>query len=400
MDRENGLDESDTPSLSDERSILSPRKKVLVLGGTGHFGRRICRRLARERGIDLVVSSRNHEKAQALASELRRDHPEASITGIAIDQHATGLESQLMKLSPFVVLHTAGPYQTQDYRVAEACIRARSHYVDLADAREFVCEFSALDEQARASKVLLVSGASTLPGLSSAVIDEIRPRFRQIDGIEISIAPAHQTPRGEGTVAAVLSYCGSPFEMLKAGEWKTVFGWQDLRMQKYPALGRRLGGACNVPDLSLLPRYVPSVRNVSFHAALECKAEQLALWLMASCARLGLVRDWSRVVPFFAAVSKRVAPFGSDRGGMCVRVTGEDLRGVRGICTWYLGAERNHGPEVPCSPMLVLVRKLLRDRLDLRGARACLGLVTLAEFNEEIAEFAISSEMSMEFSPK
>ena len=101
--------------------------------------------------------------------------------------------------------------------------------------------------------------------VSSAVIGSHRDRFDQIESIEISIAPAQRSPRGLGTVAAVLSYCGRPFDALVDGRWQTLHGWQGLRRQQYAALGRRLSAVCDVPDLELLPRMVPGVRTVSFH---------------------------------------------------------------------------------------------------------------------------------------
>ena len=219
---------------------MDANEKILVLGGTGHFGARICRRLARISGTELIVTSRDLFRAEVLVDELSERNPGATISAAALDQESADFEAELREINPFAVVHTAGPYQRQDYRVAHACIEAGSHYVDLADGRGFVAEFEGLHDQAVAADVLLVSGASTLPGLSSAVIGSHRDRFRQIDSIEISIAPAQRTPRGLGTVAGVLSYCGQPFEALVDGQWRTRHGWQDLRRQKYPALGLSL----------------------------------------------------------------------------------------------------------------------------------------------------------------
>ena len=86
------------------------------------------------------------------------------------------LAAELRWLDAGVVVHAAGPFQGQDYAVARACIEARAHYVDLADARGYVCGIGALDEAARRSDVLVVSGASSVPALSSAVVDMLATR--------------------------------------------------------------------------------------------------------------------------------------------------------------------------------------------------------------------------------
>jgi len=367
---------------------------IVVIGGTGNFGARICRRIAGEPDTELVVTSRTESNAAGFVRELKTAYPEARIRAAHLDQFSTDFEADLHRLRPDVVVHTAGPYQGQDYRVARACIDAGSHYIDLADGREFVEAFSCLNESAHQRGVLLVSGASTLPGLSSAVIDSLKGQFREIEAIEISIAPAHQTPRGAGTIAAVLSYCGRPFTMLVDGSWKRTYGWQDLRVQRYPRLGTRLSGACDVPDLGLLPTYVPGVGTVTFHAALEAPWEQVSLWLMGWLTRFRLVRNWPRFTPAFKRLSDRFNRLGSDTGGMHVRLTGTDKNRKRKVRTWYLTATDNHGPEIPCSPALILARRLARNELSRRGAYPCLGMISLAEFDHEVRDLNVSWQIT------
>lgn len=368
---------------------MSERKKILVIGATGHFGGRICRRLLDEPGAELLVSSRDRVAAEALAAELRSNARETVVRSTLLDQSLSHFEQDLCEIDPDIVIHTAGPYQGQDHRVAEACLACGSHYIDLADGRDFVVDFDRLDADAKRNNVLLVSGASTLPGLSSCVIAEIRDRFDAIDSIEISIAPGHQTPRGTGTVSAVLSYCGKPFQVLLNGQWMTMHGWQNLRLQRYPALGRRLSGACDVPDLALLPTMMPELKTVTFHAALEAWWEQLALWSMAWLSRLRIVSDWQRFAPAFRSVSQRLIAFGSDKGGMQMRLSGTGHDGAALSLAWQLRAGQNHGPEIPCTPALILTRKLLRDTEKRRGAFACLNLITLPEFDVEVSDLDI-----------
>lgn len=373
---------------------MDANERILVLGGTGHFGARICRRLARLSGSEVVIAGRDSLRAEELAEELSKANPDTMISACALDQDSPEFEGELRATRPFVVIHTAGPYQGRDYRVAHACIEAGCHYVDLADGRDFVAEFGVLDEMAKEADVLLVSGASTLPSVSAAVIGQYRDKFNKIKDIEISIAPAQQTPRGLGTVAAVLSYCGRPFEVLAAGQWRARYGWQDLRRQHYPTLGRRLSGACDVPDLALLPHLAPGVLGVSFHAALESRLEQLALWVMAWLTRVGMVSDWSRYAPSFTRLGRWLASTGSDRGAMKVTLRGEDRQGNPLVLDWNLTALDNHGPEIPCTPSIVITRKLLRGELPDRGAVPCIGLFTLDELMAEMAGFSITAAVS------
>lgn len=369
---------------------MTSSKTILVIGGTGHFGGRICQRLLGEPNTNLVVTSRNISSAQTFVDELKRIAPDYSVTAESLDQSSDHFERDLEKISPDIVVHTAGPYQGQSYRVAEACIATKCHYIDLADGRDFVEGFSQLDTPAKNADVLVVSGASTLPGLSSAVVDHFRNEFQIIHTVNISIAPAHQTPRGFGTISSVLSYCGKPFKVLENSIQKTRYGWQDLRWQQYPELGKRLSAACDVPDLSILPSYLPGTQTVTFHAALEARWEQLGLWSMGWLSRFGLVKNWSKLVPFFNYISEKLIRLGSDKGGMHIHLSGIGKDGAPKDVKWFLTAKNNHGPEIPCTPAIILARKLAQDDISTRGALPCLGLISLEDFDHEVEALEIS----------
>jgi len=114
--------------------------RVLVLGGYSNFGQPICRALAQDAGIELLVGGRNAERATAFAGTL-------GARGLAIDARATELAAQLKSQDIATVIHTAGPFQGQDYAVAEACVAAGCNYLDLADGRDFVAGIGALDNR-------------------------------------------------------------------------------------------------------------------------------------------------------------------------------------------------------------------------------------------------------------
>jgi hypothetical protein len=156
-----------------------------------------------------------------------------------------------------------------------------------------------------------------------------------------------------------------------------------MKTQRYDKLGFRLSAACDVPDLGLMADYVAGCRTVTFHASLEAKWEQLALWLMAWVTRIGIVKDWTGFVPTFRWVSSRLISLGSDTGGMRIKLSGIGNDNRSRTVTWSLIARQNHGPEIPCSPALILARKLAADQISKRGAFPCLGMFSLAEFDKE-----------------
>ena len=363
--------------------------RAVVLGGYGNFGARICKALAGDAAIELIVAGRDAARASELAAQLG-----ARSCGVAIDVASTGLADALRSSGAQLVVHTAGPFQGQDYRVARAAAAAGAHYIDLADGRRFVCDFrGALDGAFRVAGRSAVSGASTVPALSSAVVDALLPRFGRLDAIDTCIAPAQQAPRGRATLEAVLGYCGEPVRVWRNGAWHESTGWAspvDVRFARMPP---RLASLCDIPDLELFPTRYPGVRTVLFRAALEVTATQRALALLAALRR----RRLAPPVPRFARLLQRAAPwfdrFGSAYGGMVVCMRGRDRRDNPLAVEWHITADSNHGPEIPCMATVLLARKIARGQKLPIGAQACVGLLKLDEFEPEFARWSMNIDL-------
>jgi NAD(P)-dependent dehydrogenase (short-subunit alcohol dehydrogenase family) len=349
---------------------------VLVLGGYGNFGQPICRALAREPAICLLIGGRDPAKARAFAQEVAGD----TAAGIRIDHAAPDFADALVRHGVNTVVHTAGPFQGKDYDVARACIRAGCHYIDLADAREFVAGIGRLDHEARAGNLLVVSGASSVPGLSSAVVNRFLPEFGQLHSIRHGISTGAKTP-GIATMRAVLSYCGKPFRRLEHGAWTVTHGWQDLQRVDFPApVGKRWFGSCDVPDLELFPKHYPTVRTVTFHAGLGMTASHVTTWLLSWAVRAGLIRNLVALAPALHWLSRKAEPIGSAYSAMRVELSGLDRAGAPMKRLWFLIAGSDHGPRIPCGAAIVLASKLAEGGLELRGAVPCVGLITLDEY--------------------
>lgn len=353
--------------------------RVCVLGGYGNFGARICRALARD-GLEVVAASRDPERGHRDAGF------DAGIGRARLDTGDPGFEAALRALAPGIVIHCAGPYQGQDYRVARASLAAGAHYIDLADGRAFVADFAAaLDSAAKHAGRLAVSGASTLPGLSSAVVDALKPCFAKLEEIQLSIAPAQRTPRGTATLQAVFSYVGRPFKWLEDGDWKTAYGWRELKRFDFAAVGTRWAAACDVPDLELFPARYPGVSTVQFRAALEFGAEHLVLATVAGLRRIGIPVPLERWAASMDGVARQFDRFGGERGGMLVRLIGKAQDGRVIQVDWNITAIGNRGPEIPCMPAILIARKLAAGKLTSTGAMPCMGLLTLDDFAPEFA---------------
>jgi saccharopine dehydrogenase-like NADP-dependent oxidoreductase len=375
------------PTLLD--SIGHEQLKTLVLGGYGNFGARICRALAGDAAIQLMVGGRDLGRAKALSDELG-----PGCQPVAIDLASADFSGALRRLGVELVIHTAGPFQQQGYDVARAAAAAGAHYVDLADGRRFVCDFpAALQETFVAAGRCAITGASTVPALSSAVIDRLCGGWRRIDSIDICIAPAQTAPRGEATMAAVLSYCGESIQVWDGGQWQSRRGWARPRRVKFARLRDRLGALCDIPDLELFPMRHGVTQRVMFRAALEVGIAQRAFELLASLRSIGLVARPSRLAGFLNRIAGLTDFLGSSLGGMVVRAEGTDASGAPALRSWHIAADDDHGPEIPCMAAILLARRLARGETFAPGATPCMGLLALADFEPEFARWGMVTDL-------
>lgn len=358
-------------------------RPVLILGGYGNFGKRIAQALI-DAKTPVIIAGRNRHKAEALKEQL--DSP---LVATACFDAFKELDSALETSKPAVVVNTCGPFQTSDYSIAERCIVHGAHYIDLADGREFVTGIKTLDKQAQMQRVAVVSGASTVPALSSAVLEYFKGEFAEIDEMKFGISPGQKAERGLATTQGILSYVGKPLKPFR-GHRNTVYGWQDLYRQEYPEIGRRWMANCDIPDLDLLPeRY--DVQSVRFSAGLELSALHLGLWGLSWLVRLGLPLNLPYLAKPLLQISNWFDKMGSADGGMHVVITGKDHAGAPHARKWFIIAFDGYGPQIPTIPAIILARNLAQEGKTLVGAMPCVGLVTLDEYLAELRKFPVKT---------
>lgn len=355
-------------------------RTVLVLGGYGFFGERISAALAAVPGIHLLLAGRDRERARATARALRLPAERA----VELDAHDPRLAARLEESQVDLLIHTAGPFQGQNYDVARAAIVAGCHYIDLADGRRFVAGIGDLDSLARGRGVTVISGASSVPALSAAVVDRYLPQFAKLESIRLGISTGGRLP-GLASVRGVFGYCGKPFLVWEGGRWITTHGWLDLHRHRFPPpVDARWLGRCDVPDLDLFPHRYPSVHSVSFHAGIASGVGHLIVWGLAQLVRAGVLSDAQPMAKPLHRTGASFEPLLSRNGAMFVTLTGIGLDGGSRRTTWNLVARQNHGPHIPCGAAIALARKLAEGKQLPTGAMPCMGLLSVEEYLEAL----------------
>lgn len=369
--------------------------KVLILGATGNFGRRIAQGLV-EKNVAIIISGRREDALLALKKQLSKAAVDTCIDILCFD-FKKRLSQELLRLRPPLVINASGPFQTADFTTAINCILLGVNYIDISDAREYVNDFSILEEEAIKKNCIAITGASTLPCLSSAVLNYYKDEFKIIDSLKYGITLGQKNERGLASLKAVLSYAGCRLQDFR-GIPKKMYGWQDLYRQKYPVLGKRWMANCDVPDLDLFPAYFP-IKSIRFSAGIENSVSHLGLWFLSWLIRLKFPIKLEKHAESLLKLSHYFDSFGSDASGMHMLMSGTDFKGNHKTVNWFMIAKNGDGSYIPTIPAILLAKGILEEEIYETGAIPCTQLITLESYLTELKKFDIHifSEVSKKF---
>ena len=358
------------------------RMAVLILGGYGVFGGRLAELLADLPRLDLVVCGRDRARAETICA---RYQGAAKVHPLALDR--ADIAAALREHQPDLVVDASGPFQNYGadrYRVIAACIAAGVDYLDFADAADFVSGVSQFDQAARAAGVFVLSGVSSFPVLTAAVVRELAEGM-DIRSVEGGIAPSPYAGIGLNVMRAVVGYAGAPIKLLRGGRPATGVGLVES-MRFTVAVPGRLPlrnirfSLVEVPDLRVIPAEHPTLTDVWMGAGPVPESLHRILNLLAK-ARFALrLPSLEPLAPLFYRVLNLMR-FGEHRGGMFVRARGlADGKAVSR--SWHLLAEGDDGPYIPSMAVEGIVRKLLSGERPMAGARPATRALDLADYSE------------------
>src|SRR5262245_27836220 len=194
-------------------------RKVLIVGGNGHFGRLLAEDLRQHSECEIVIGDRRS------ANLFDPSSVERALSGVA------------------VAICAAGPFQRLPTTLAESCVSLGIHYIDFADDRNFVRKIHALVKNLQNPPQSAVCTAwSTVSALSGLLTNIAIGGSHEIDQIYIHMAPGNRVPRGAGTITSLLHSAGTSFTIFRNGQWQTVRGWSAGRDYVFPTpIGRHHG---------------------------------------------------------------------------------------------------------------------------------------------------------------
>ena len=359
--------------------------KILIIGGYGVFGGRLAQLLSDEPKLTLFIAGRNLDKARQFCAGIRSA---AELVPMAIDRSDPA--EQLASIKPDILVDATGPFQDYGYKrysLIEAAIAHKIHYLDLADGADFVFGVSQFDEAAKDAGIFILSGVSSFPVLTAAVLREFAETM-SIETVTGGIAPSPYAGIGLNVMRAVVGYAGSPVQLMRGGKPSAGIGLAESMRYTIGAPGKTPLNSIHfslvdVPDLRVLPPEHPSMTDIWIGAGPVPEVLHRMLNILAKLRYRLKLPSMLPLSGLFYWVLNRMK-FGEHRGGMFVAASGK-RGGEPASQSWHLLAEDDDGPFIPSMAIEGIIRKALDGNKPAAGARPATQALELADYDQLFA---------------
>jgi saccharopine dehydrogenase-like NADP-dependent oxidoreductase len=256
--------------------------RVLLLGGAGTFGRRTAAELLRREEVTaLTVAARRRDSAARVAQLLGRPDGQVAALGLDVADAHTLLVSAARDHD--VVASCAGPAHRVELPAIRASIEAGTPYVSLCDDHAATVDSLALDGEAKAAGVTIVSGCGLSPGITNVLTAYAALSLDRVEEMEIAVAYSLNDSHGDSTMLHLLR------ELARDAPYVSEFRPAQGRAGDLPRpiyfpepVGWVETFTCGHPEPVTAPRVYPELRASRFRAGLTERAAMDALRAVAA----------------------------------------------------------------------------------------------------------------------
>ena len=346
--------------------------KIIIVGGYGIFGGRLSRLLATDSRLALFIAGRSYKKAEVCCGSL----PPGAIREPLVFDRDKDISQQVLQVRPDLIIDASGPFQnygSDPYRLVDACINNGIHYMDFADGSDFVKGIQQFDQQAKQRNVFVLSGVSSFPVLTAAVVRRLSLDLKKIISIHGGIAPSPYAGVGLNVVRAISAYAGKPVKLVRDGQRTSGYALTEGMRYTISPPGRlplncTYFSLVDVPDLQVLPELWPDIENVWMGAGPVPEILHRMLNSLSWLVRLRILPSLSPFASLFFHVIN-ILRWGEHRGGMFIEVKGLTQDGTNVSRSWHLLAEGDDGPFIPCMALEAIIMRALSGKIPTAGAR-------------------------------
>lgn len=218
--------------------------------------------------------------------------PEAIAGAEALDQQRVSgrlvdVSSESVDLSGLdLVLNMSGPFFAGSGSLAQDALRSGTTYIDIGDDLEATDSILALNAQAEAAGVALITGAGWSPGVTNWCAARLLDEHPDADGVNVVWATHERNPGGLAPLRHMLHMAVSPCPVWSDGQWIDSPGFVPATAAEFDfpePLGRIEAYDTAHPEPRTLARSYPRLRNA------RCKGSLRPAWANAAFSTLGRI---------------------------------------------------------------------------------------------------------------
>ncbi len=329
---------------------------VAVIGGTGVFGQYIVEGLLQSPiDFSITVAARNKKTFDKVFSVVS---PRLTFQSVDLTNPAS-LEQLLDGIQ--IVILAAGPFQGFTSQLALTASRMGVHYIDICDDPAYIERLITVSKELNQSKALLLSGLSSLPGISMRLIDIAHNRFDRIDSVSIGLFIGNSNKKGHGAVMSSLDSLDKTASVIENGQHKEIPVWSDKELYLYPKpIGVIPSYSFNSPDALLAAQHF-KIRDLRVKVGFEWR---LARWsflffkLATKFCSVRLIKGLVRgLFPLFSWFHR----FGSERGCVSVIMRGHQQNEIKTVRASLLGLEK--GQRMASLPAVIAAEAIANNEV-------------------------------------
>lgn len=154
-------------------------KNILLYGANGYTGRLILQRCI-DKGLKPVLAGRNASEIQPLAGRFGLEHRVFSLANEG--EIIKGLENI------HILIHAAGPFKFTSKPMVEACLKTKTHYLDITGEIEVFEQCATYDKKAKDAGIMVMPGSGFDVVPSDCLALHLKKRLPDADSLQLAFA--------------------------------------------------------------------------------------------------------------------------------------------------------------------------------------------------------------------
>lgn len=243
------------------------KNSILIYGCYGYTGKLISQ-LAAQQQLPAILAGRDAEKTKALATQLNLPYVVFDLKNEADTVKALA--------NVKVVLHCAGPFRYTAEPMAKACLKTKTHYLDITGEYDVFEKLFGMDQQAKNAGILIMPGTGFDVVPTDCLALYLKNKIPGVNTLELALMMKGGS-LSHGTAITVAENLGDNTLVRRDGELEEIPNGSLIRNVLLPNNRRKKGVAISWGDISTAYR-TTGIPNITVYNCLPDQVIKSMKW--------------------------------------------------------------------------------------------------------------------------